>query len=49
MIQMIWGLTILFFAFSRTVYASLSSYIIDHGNTIDSSMMMGKTVLVLII
>ena len=49
MIQMIWGLTILFFAFSRTVYASLSSYIIDHGNEIDSTMMIGKVVLVLII
>ena len=49
MIQMIWGLTILFFAFSRTVYASLSSYIIDHGNEIDSTMMIGKVVLVLMI
>ena len=49
MIQMIWGSTIIFFAFSRTVYASLSSYIIYHGNAINSSMMIGKTVLVLII
>ena len=47
MIQIIWGSTILFFAFSRTLYATLSSYIIDHGNEIDSTMMIGKVVLVL--